>query len=378
MQLALIVDDSKTARIMLRKMLEKLQIPTAMVESGEDALEYLQENHPDVIFMDHMMPGMDGFSAVKAIKANPGIASIPIVMHTTKQGDIYVGQARALGASDILTKPATDQDLQAVLDRVKRQAAPLTKSPVPSVEVTAVANDDDESALSTRSEPRAADMEEAVPEVRPDIASVESPSFYGSFRQWLVALIWLIPTVWLLLLYMQQEQILAELRVEKNAYLDTAEWLLNQQPAYDYGEIPLNGQRLELLDGLMDKLERANFSGTVKLEGHMGEFCLMMVPLEDGRELEMLPPSDLPIVDCDVIGISNSLAMEQSVQQTVAFSRYLQSFAESSNSIRIEVVPYGTSQPRELYPDSLEGLTAGDWNAVALMNNRIKFELIPD
>jgi CheY-like chemotaxis protein len=70
-QLALIVDDSKTARLMLHRMLDKLHIPTAMVESGEEALEYLKNNRPDVIFMDHMMPGMDGFEAVKAIKSDP-------------------------------------------------------------------------------------------------------------------------------------------------------------------------------------------------------------------------------------------------------------------------------------------------------------------
>ena len=116
---ALIVDDSKTSRVVLRKMLAKIGIDVDMVESGEEALEYLNDNHPSMIFMDHMMPGMDGFATVKAIKADTEKATIPIVMHTTKQGDIYVGQARALGAVDILTKPASSKELQRVLDQVE-------------------------------------------------------------------------------------------------------------------------------------------------------------------------------------------------------------------------------------------------------------------
>jgi CheY-like chemotaxis protein len=46
-------------------------------------------------FMDHLMPGMDGFEAVSAIKNNPHTATIPIMMYTSQEGELYVGQARA-------------------------------------------------------------------------------------------------------------------------------------------------------------------------------------------------------------------------------------------------------------------------------------------
>ena len=94
---ALIVDDSKSARVVLKRMLETHELEVDTAESAEEALLYLNGNRPDVIFMDHMMPGMDGFEAVSAIKNNPDTATIPIMMYTSQKGELYVGQARALG-----------------------------------------------------------------------------------------------------------------------------------------------------------------------------------------------------------------------------------------------------------------------------------------
>ena len=93
---ALIVDDSKTARLFLARALQKYDIDVDAAESAEAAIEYLSSNRPDVIFMDHLMPGMDGFQAVQAIKNNPRTATIPIMMFTSEQGELYLGQARAL------------------------------------------------------------------------------------------------------------------------------------------------------------------------------------------------------------------------------------------------------------------------------------------
>lgn len=101
---ALIVDDSKTAQIRLRKMLERFDMEVDEVFSAEEALGYLSYRMPAVIFLDHHMEGMDGLEALKIIKTNPGTALIPVIMYTSEQGDVYVGQARALGAIDILSK----------------------------------------------------------------------------------------------------------------------------------------------------------------------------------------------------------------------------------------------------------------------------------
>jgi len=101
---ALIVDDSQTARRVLAKVLEQHRIRVETAASAEEALDYLAAARPDVIFMDHLMPGMDGFQAVRAIKDNPATATIPIMMYTSQAGELYVGQARALGAVGVLPK----------------------------------------------------------------------------------------------------------------------------------------------------------------------------------------------------------------------------------------------------------------------------------
>jgi CheY-like chemotaxis protein len=112
---ALVVDDSKSARVILSRMLEKYDIEVDMSESAEQAFEYLKHNRPDAIFMDHLMPGMDGLQAVQAIKGNPQTAMIPIMMYTSQEGELYVGQARALGAMGVLPKQVRPVDVSKVL-----------------------------------------------------------------------------------------------------------------------------------------------------------------------------------------------------------------------------------------------------------------------
>jgi CheY-like chemotaxis protein len=112
---ALIVDDSKSARLFLARILEKYDLDVDNAENAEAAIEYLTNNRPDVIFMDHMMPGMDGFQAVQAIKNNPRTATIPIMMYTSQEGELYLGQARALGAVGVLPKQIKQADVSKVL-----------------------------------------------------------------------------------------------------------------------------------------------------------------------------------------------------------------------------------------------------------------------
>src|SRR5579872_195237 len=92
---ALIVDDSRSARLLLARILEKHDIDVDSVESAEAAIGYLASRRPDVIFMDHMMPGMDGFQAVQAIKNDPRTATIPIMMYTSQEGEVYLEIGRA-------------------------------------------------------------------------------------------------------------------------------------------------------------------------------------------------------------------------------------------------------------------------------------------
>src|SRR5690606_30704458 len=99
---ALIVDDSTTAQYRLKKMLASYDLDVDIVDSGEAALLYLAKHLPDVVFMDHLMSGMDGLRVLQIIKSHPETAMVPVIMYTSKSGDVYTGQARALGALDVI------------------------------------------------------------------------------------------------------------------------------------------------------------------------------------------------------------------------------------------------------------------------------------
>jgi CheY-like chemotaxis protein len=116
---ALIVDDSRSARVILSRMLEGYGLEVDSSESAEAALEFLRQARPDVIFMDHLMPGMDGFQAIQAIKGNPDTATIPVIMYTSQEGELYVSQARALGAVGVLPKTVKHADVSRVLYQLR-------------------------------------------------------------------------------------------------------------------------------------------------------------------------------------------------------------------------------------------------------------------
>ena len=164
---ALIVDDSQTARHVLGKVLQRHRIKVEMAGSAEDALNYLATSRPDVIFMDHLMPGMDGFQAVRAIKNNPATATIPIMMYTSQAGELYVSQARALGAVGVLPKQIKPVQ---VVDTLK------------SLNLISPLETDSDSA-------EAADKTEIIPEadVSQTLADVErmmEPADWGELHTW--------------------------------------------------------------------------------------------------------------------------------------------------------------------------------------------------
>jgi hypothetical protein len=192
-------------------------------------------------------------------------------MHTTQHGDIYVGQARALGAMDILTKPTTDQDLLQVLERISYQ--PEKAEPKIEIEVDTV--EEDESEDAPQSNTSATSYQNAKTIEMPAIEYVEDDnkrSFYGSSRQWFFTLIWLIPIIWLFGLYLIQQKEVNTLQLAKSSLYKSMERLANQNSAYDYGEVPLSDKRFEWLSSLIPDLQRSGFKGVIRIEGHIGEF----------------------------------------------------------------------------------------------------------
>lgn len=112
----LVVDDSKSARMILAKMLQSRNITVDLAESADEALVYLQDHRPDAIFMDHMMRGTDGLQATKIIKENPATALIPVAMYTSQDGEDYRNNVLAHGAIGLLAKPPTPEHLERVIN----------------------------------------------------------------------------------------------------------------------------------------------------------------------------------------------------------------------------------------------------------------------
>lgn len=117
---ALLVDDSKSARFVLGKLLQQHHFSVEMAASAEDALEFLKTHRPDAVFMDHMMKGMDGLVATSLIKKNPATAHIPVVMCTSNDGEEYRAEAKSHGALGTLVKPPSDEKLEEILTAINK------------------------------------------------------------------------------------------------------------------------------------------------------------------------------------------------------------------------------------------------------------------
>ena len=115
---ALVVDDSSTSRMLLTKILRKMDIHCEQASSGEDAISQLSWYHPDFIFLDHLMPGMDGFETLKTIKSNPETRNIPVVMYTSQHAHKYYEEAHALGAAGVISKQIDRDKLYLMISRI--------------------------------------------------------------------------------------------------------------------------------------------------------------------------------------------------------------------------------------------------------------------
>jgi len=125
----LIVEDEKDIVKMLEYNLKKEGFRTISARDGEDALEYAVREHPDLIILDLMLPGMDGLEVCKELKKESKTALTPIIMLTAKaqESDKVVGLE--LGADDYVTKPFSPRELIARIKAVLRRAKEKEKFP---------------------------------------------------------------------------------------------------------------------------------------------------------------------------------------------------------------------------------------------------------
>jgi len=371
-----------------------------------------------VIFMDHLMPGMDGFQAVQAIKNNPRTAMIPIMMYTSQEGELYLGQARALGAVGVLPKQIKPADVSKVLYQLNlapdRRTLEQTSfrpytgdgesatgdfSPIPPAPVAHPVTD-----LALREQ--LAELRHAVmagldsqsERVAADVRSMfleGMPSNRTAVLPWLVALLSLMTAIAASVLWRGESQRaraltteLAEVRdieartgsaaaaspataaadAPEAANAEASEPIVAQIP---YGEEAFGGARLELIRQLFRRLESQNFRGTVELVTYPGRFCLVGNPAEGFS----LAPDETPAGRCDLLG--NPYEDNQSgSRQPLALANLIGDLRHvTRGATDVKVNSGDPATVVNTYPRAMQSATAGEWNRAASANNRLEIRL---
>ena len=113
----MVIDDSKTIRRTAETLLSKEGCEVITAIDGFDALAKIADSQPAIIFVDIMMPRLDGYQTCALIKNNPEFKSIPVIMLSSKDGLFDKAKGRIVGADDYLTKPFGRAELIDVLEK---------------------------------------------------------------------------------------------------------------------------------------------------------------------------------------------------------------------------------------------------------------------
>lgn len=120
----MVIDDSNTIRRSAEIFLSQAGCDVLLAEDGFDALSKISDSNPDVIFVDIMMPRLDGYQACALIKKNRRFSSTPVIMLSSKDGLFDRARGRMVGSDEYLTKPFTkDSLIRAVAAHSARRAA---------------------------------------------------------------------------------------------------------------------------------------------------------------------------------------------------------------------------------------------------------------
>lgn len=461
-KLALVVDDSKMARFVLSKMLNEQHIDVDQVESGEEALGYLCNRQPDMIFMDHTMPGMDGFQTLRAIRNDPKHSHIPIMMYTSKEGEVFVSQARALGAAAIIPKkrlraeqlvsvlegqnllpakshedassesgqgtmsrPKTkdedivdlmDDDLQEVTKAVEKSirhradGTPMRKMLTEFRDQLAQDRHRDFDSMVMRLEEKLLHIDARIDQMQSEqqlsqMQNQSSPRWVSFAALCLLgATLWLGTELWTKSTQVAaketQKQQLEEAITHKEASAeDSASQLeqeikslsyknqksmgqlyamvgevLSKHSNFAWNEAPFNDRLAGQLEDLANQLDTLGFRGVITVRSHLGRFCLQ----SRGNGQPMLPREASPASGCQINELTGNEVEEHGLAQSMAFSNALASIeARFGNHVRVTLETSGTDDPIKAYPDSLDGVSAGDWNKIAAVNQRLEYSFNP-
>ncbi len=121
----MVIDDSKTIRRTAETLLEKAGCKVVTATDGFDALAKIADTRPDLIFVDIMMPRLDGYQTCALNKNNSEFKSTPVIMLSSKDGLFDKAKGRIVGSDQYLTKPFSKNELLAAIEQHTHISAPV-------------------------------------------------------------------------------------------------------------------------------------------------------------------------------------------------------------------------------------------------------------
>jgi CheY-like chemotaxis protein len=126
----LLVDDEPSIRFLTRKILEKVGHEVVEVRDGEEGLRFLEKDRADLVLLDVMMPGMNGWEVCEKIKSDEGLKAIPVVMFTVRVSHDSMIRSQESGAEAHINKPFDRKELLETVERVLEKVPPDDGRPV--------------------------------------------------------------------------------------------------------------------------------------------------------------------------------------------------------------------------------------------------------
>ena len=118
----LIVDDEPNLVIPLQFLMEQHGYRTLVAQSGEEALESISKEKPDLVLLDIMLPGIDGFEVCEIVRLNPEWRNTKIIFLTAKGRDVDIAKGMVLGADEYITKPFSNQQIIDAVTKLLKEA----------------------------------------------------------------------------------------------------------------------------------------------------------------------------------------------------------------------------------------------------------------
>ena len=122
----LIVDDEPSIVVPIQFLMEQQGYSVIVAENGHDALDLIYKYKPDLVLLDIMLPGIDGYEVCEIVRLNPKLRDIKIIFLTAKGREVEIAKGLALGADAYITKPFSNAELVAkvkmVLENINEEA----------------------------------------------------------------------------------------------------------------------------------------------------------------------------------------------------------------------------------------------------------------